>query len=889
MSYGDDGWWSRFRRLPFWRPSLSEAVDDELRHHIQERIDRLVDEGWDPKAARKEAERRFGNMKSIREEVLAEAGAVEMRRWWMGAWSGWYQDLRVAVRSLRRNRGFAAALIATLALGIGATGGVFSVLDAVMFRPLPYDDPDRLVDVQLHLEDNELFLPQLITDQVSPWLARQEFLSAVGLHDRTTALQTGMGAAESRSILAASPGLPEVIGLDLAVGRTFSEDDARFDRRVAVLTWDFFSELGQDPDLVGGDLVLNDESWTVIGVFARGEKYPVAGSVDLWIPMAPNYAVRGEVPSQVSVVGRLRDDLDVDAAQARADALGEALQEATPHDLGWKTRLQPVTEWRGNTDTRQGLWMLGGATLLMLVIAAVNATNLLLARGQSRLGEVGVRKALGASRARVVRHALVESVVLALTAGVVAMGVAWASVEGIRLIAPNELTFGMVYDFGIDTRALAAIFATATLTGLVVGVLPGLRLSAARTAGSGKAGARARDRSAVRLRRWLVAGEIAVSVVLLTGAGLFLRSFANVWNADLGMDVDRVAFATLTLPEVGYPEQADRAAFVDRLVERVRALPGVSAAAATMGVPPEGGGLSFGTRIQGEGEDPVPGELLVPFARMSDAALEALGSRWLAGRAPDVDDSEGDAVAIDVDLAETIFGRADVVGRRFTMDHSDDEVRWLTVVGVVEELALGGPDERLGTGAMIYPWNPTAPGNYVNFVVRSEGDPAALLGPIRDMIGAEDSRLPVQELHTARQALGEALERPRFVVLLLTVLAGVALLLAAVGVYGVVSYSVRQSRRELGIRVALGASRSRVRGGVLRWGFGTAALGIVLGLGAALWVDGYAADLLYGVEPGDVRTLVSVAATMLGITLLACAVPAHRATHVQPAEVLRAE
>jgi predicted permease len=885
----EDGWRGRFRRTPFWRPPVAEAVDEELRHHLEERVDRLIEEGWEPEAARRESERRFGDLKAIRGEVSAEAGAVETRRWWMGMRTGWMQDLRIAVRGLRRNGGFAAALIATLALGIGATGGVFSVLDAVMFRPLPYDEPDRLVDVQLHLKSDDFYLSQVMADQAGPWLDGQDFLNGTSVHERTSVLHTDEGSAEERQVLAATPGMPELIGLDLALGRTFTEDDARLERRVAMLTWPFFSRLGQDPGIVGRDLVLDDEAWTVIGVFAQGEKYPVAGSVDLWIPMAPNYAVRGRVPSQVSVLGRIRDDLDLESAQARADVLGDVLQEATPHELGWTTRLNPVTRWRANTDTAQGLWMLGGATLLMLVIAAVNATNLLLARGQSRLGEVGVRKALGASRGRVVRHVLVESVVLALAAGFVAMGVAWACVGGIRFIAPEELTFGMVYDFGLEARALSAIFAVATLTGLAVGVLPGFRLAGARTAGSGSAGARTRDRSAVMLRRWLVAGEIAVSVVLLTGAGLFLRSFANVWNADLGMDVDQLAFVSFSLPDSRYPEAADRAAFLDRLVERVRAVPGVAAVAPTTGVPPEGGGLTFGSGIRGEGEDAVPGELMIPFARMSGVALDALGARFLAGRAPVMDDVEPGAVAIDADLAETIFGRADVVGRRFTMDHGADEVRWLTVVGVLEELALGGPDERLGAGALIHAWDPTSPGSYVNLVVRADGDPVDLLAPVRTVIQGEDAQLPLHQLHTARDALGEALERPRFVVLLLAVLAGVALLLAAVGVYGVVSYSVRQSRRELGIRVALGASHARVRGRVLRWGLGTAALGVGLGLAAALWLDGFVADLLFGIEPGDVRTLTGVSVTMLVITLVACALPAHRATRVEPAEVLRAE
>ena len=876
------------RRSPLWQPGLDDEVDAELQHHVQERMDRLVEEGWAPEEARREALQRFGRLGDVRREVLAEAGAGRRRRRLATGLDGWLQDVRLALRGVRRNPGFAASLVATLALGIGATGGVFSVLDAVLLRPLPYEDPASIVELQLQVED-DFFLSEIMTDQVEPWLASADFLQDAAVWSRISMLRSDGGSAARASVLGASANLDDLVGLGTVLGRGIVTEDVAEARRVVVLTWDYWQGMGADPEVLGRELILDEEAWTVVGVLARGAKYPVAGTIDLWVPMLADHSIAGRSTTQLEVTGRLQAGLGLAEAQDRADALAARLQESAPHELGWRMRLQPVTEWRGNRDTRQGLWMLGAAALLMLLTALVNGTNLLLVRGQGRAGEVSVRKALGASRGRVARHVLVEAVVLSLASGVAAAFLAWLSVEGIRVLAPEELRWGMVHEFGIEARALSMIFAVATSAGLLVGLLPGLQLARVRAGGGGATRVAGRDRTGARLRSLLVATEIAVTVMLLVGAGLFLRSYANIWNADLGVDMDRVAVLALSMPESRYPDGPARGDFVRRLVSRVADLPGVERVAPAMGAPPEGGGITFGSAIQAEGGDALPGEQLIPFGAGDEGYLDVLGTRLVAGRSLGPGDVGGSNVVIDLDLARTLFGTSDATGRRFTLDADEAEVEWLTVVGVVEELTLGGPDDRLGEGVILYPYDRDAPGSYLTLVVRAEADADGILASLADALRAEDPRIPIASLETVRDALGESIRRPRFVVFLLTVLAALALVLAGVGIYGVVAYSVRERRRELGIRLALGASGVRLRGSVLRWGLVTGLVGTGIGMIAASQVDDFAAALLFGITPGDPLTLVAVAVGMLAVTCAACAVPAWRATRVDPVEVLREE
>ena len=877
------------RRTPLLRPGVHEGIDLELEHHVAERTERLIDEGWEPDAARREAERRFGVKRKWKNELVAEAATDTGRRWMTGIVDSLSQDVRYALRGAWRQPAFTFTLLATLALGIGATGGVFSAIDALLLRPLPYAEPEQLVDVRPFAGDEGFLLMDLDRENVEPWVEGADFLQGVGRYDRVSMLRTDGGTPTTVGAIVASANLDDVLGIELARGRGFVPEDVDEDRRVVILSAAYWRRTGADPDIVGTEIELDDASWTVVGVLAPGVKYPVTSTSDVWVPFAADGSVRGHASSRVGLVARLADGVSVEAAQERADALAGRLEEALPNGSGWRVQLGPVGERRANADTARGFWLLGGGVLLMLAIAVVNAINLLLVRGQGRLGEFGVRRALGASRGRVARQIVIEAVLLSLASGVFATVIAGGCAEMIGRLAPSDVTFFMVHEFGLERRALGVVFAVAAGVGLLVGVLPGLRLSTAGIAGSGPATSRGQDRTAARLRAVLVTGEIAISVVLLVGAGLFLRSFANMYRVDMGMATDEVVFATVSLPESRYAAAPERAAFMQDVLERLRGIPGVTAVAASNGAPPRGGGLRFATGMRSEDRTDPLGVEVLPMVDAGPGYLETLGTDLIAGRDLVAADRESDGVIIDRDLADLLFEGGSAVGRRFTFDGDAENVRWTTVVGVVEELALGGPDDREGGGAMIAAMNMSAPPAWQVYTVRTSGNPEDLLGPIRAAFQSIDDRLPLTALETGTNALGEALVRPRFIVLLFTVLAWLALVLSAIGIYGVVSYSVRQRRREMGIRLALGAPASTVRAGILRWGLTMAGIGTAIGLGLALQFDDAAQALLFGVEPGDGATLVTVVLLMIGVTTAACLLPAIRATRVDPVEALRSD
>ena len=417
----------RARTLP---PEGSRAsVDEELLHHIEERTERLIAEGWDEAAARAEAERRFGDLSAWRSRTRAEGG--KPWGWLMALVESIGGDTLYAVRGVRARPGFAAAVVATLALGIGATGAVFSVVDAILLRPLPYHDPERLVELNLRLS-NGFILPSLMAEQVEPWSRSADFLVGIALHAPRSMVRTDREEPEQLAATAVSPGLAGVIGARASLGRTFAVDEARPGARTAVLSWAYWTANGSDPDVLGSRLELDGESWTVVGVLERGTKFPVSGRSDLWIPLASDLTVAGQSVSQISAVGRLPDGLDLATAQARSDALAPALAETHPIEVGWSVQLRPVSRWRGNQDTLRGLWTVSVAVGLMLLIAVFNVANLLMVRADARRPEVSVRRALGASRLRIVRQVLAECVVLSLLGGFVATGLAAACVEGMR-------------------------------------------------------------------------------------------------------------------------------------------------------------------------------------------------------------------------------------------------------------------------------------------------------------------------------------------------------------------------------------------------------------------------------------------------------------------------
>ncbi|MBW3535324.1 MAG: ADOP family duplicated permease [Gemmatimonadetes bacterium] len=863
-----------------------DDLDDEIRHHVLECADLLVRQGWSRADARAEAERRFGDVDRIRGE-MADARAGGRGTAGPGALlrsAG--SDLCYALRGLRGSPGFAAAIVATLGLGLGAASSIFSVVDALLLRPLPYAAAERLVEVNHAAWQSHGYTPGTTASRVRGW---QE--AASGLADGWVAwrllslVRTDGAAAEELAVVAVTPGADTLLGIPLLLGRAFSADDGRpGSADVAVLGRGYYERLGGDPGIVGRTLRLESGPVTVVGVLRGGVRFPTwGGDADLWIPIRDDFtAADRPIPNVGGLWARLRPGVSLAAAKERADVLAATLQEQEPLEDGWAVRLEPVGAHRAGSDLKRALWTLSATVAALLLIAWVNGVNLVLVRASARSREMAVRLAIGGSRLRLVRQLLVEGLVMGVLGGLAALALAILAVTGIRGIIPWVVAYSSPHPLEVEARTLAFAFGASLLVGTVLGLAPALQ--AMRGGGlSSLAGQRSDDApGGRRLRSGLVVAQIALSMTLLAGAGLFVKSFARLVSVDPGYDYERIALADIGLSPNRYPGAADRADFFRRLEEALEARPGIEAVTRT-----EGRGFRSGVALEPEdGRPPLDQPNVVPSAPIALDYVEVMGLDLVAGRAFEPADAGSDAVMIDQDLARLLWGRGSAVGRRFRL--AEDEA-WLTVVGVVRELRLMGRDQREGPYQILYPSSPDGADPWVEVAVRVAGDPRSALVPIRDAVGELDPEQTIWRLRTAADALAQVEEEPRFLATLVSLLALVAVLLAAVGLYGVLAFSVARRDRELAVRMALGADGTRVRAMVLGEGLVVAAAGVVLGLLGALAASRAVEQLLYEVQPHDPATLAVTASLFLAVAAVASFLPARRATRVDPAAMLRRE
>jgi len=864
-------------REPLDRGAAAE-LEEEIRHHVRERAELLMQEGWERDAALREAERRFGDVARIRRQTLAVHGREEARTTLVEALRSAVADVRYALRGVRANPGFALAVVATLALGIGAASSIFSVIDAILLRPMPYRDAERIVEVINGLDAARLRgWREASRELADGWLA----------YHRQTLVRTDGEGAEALAVVGVTPGADTLLGIPLLLGRAFTPEDARpGGTDVAILGRAYHERLGGDPGVVGSTLRLESGPVVVVGVLRGGVRFPeYAADPDLWIPLRDDLTLADRSPGGAQGVWmRLKPGVELAAAQERADALATSLQEEEPLERGWKVRLLPVGAHRANPDVKQALWTLAGTVAAIFLIACVNGVNLLLVRGSARSREMAVRMAIGGSRGRVVRQLLVEGLVLGLLGGVAAVLLAVGAVAGMRGLLPTEVLFFSPHAFGVEERTLAFAFAASVLVGTVLGLLPGLQL--VRREGMdlplSLAGRAAGDTPARRrLRNGLVVAQIALSMTLLAAAGLFVKSFARLVRVDPGYDYQRVALAAIGPSGTRYPEPEDRADLLRRLEEALEARPEVASATRT-----GGSGFTSG-RLEAEGGVVPEGQpKLIPHTSVLPDYLEVMGIELVAGRGFEPSDAGTDAAIVDRDLARYLWGAESPLGRRFRLD---EEGSWMTVVGVVRELRMMGRDQRDGPHQVLRPAAPERAGGYVEVAVRTEGDARLGVRAIREELLRLDPEQWIWKIGTAAEALAEEEDKPRFLVTLMSLLAGTALALAAVGLYGVLAYSVARRDRELGIRLALGAGEGRVRRMVLGEGLAVAGVGVALGLGGALAASRAIERLLYEVEPGDPATLAATTLLFLGVAAAACLFPARRATRVDPSEVLRQE
>lgn len=872
-------------RVLLFRGREDRGLEEELAFHLEMAVEENLRRGMSPAEARRQAHLALGGVTRVRESTRDERGLR-----WLDALA---QDVRYALRGIRRNPVFAVALVLTLGLGVGATSAMFGVVDALLLRPLPYAEPDRLVMVQRPPEpETGAVRPFVDLATARVWGERGEaghVFETIFHHTRGTPLYVGGPEPLTLSVQMVSPSFEETLRVRPALGRGLDPADTRPGAEAVVLLGHGFwrTAFGEDPDVLGRVIELDGIGHRVIGVMPAGFKFPSWSTTDAWVPIGDDGSALGQTLETFGLVGRLAGDARMETAQARADAVARALDESLPREDGWGIRLAAFDPGRTSERLTRPIWFLAGAVALILIVATLNGINLLLVRSWSRTRELGVRVALGASRGRLIVQLVTESLILALAGGAVAAGLAFGALRLIQGIVPGSITFFAPYAIAIEGRALVFTFAVTVAVGLAIGLLPALlsTRTGGVAVGSDVSPHASRTPARSRIRRAIVVTEVALSVALLVGAGLLVNSFVRLVRVDPGFRLENVALMNLSMSLADYPTGAARMVFLRDVERRLEAVPGVG------GVTTGGGGIpasrfTEGGGLEAEGETRRAGGQpgLVPMSSVSPDFFEVFDVGLAAGRAFTTEDAGTDNAIVDIDLARFLWGDRSPLGRRF---RTADDRPWTTVVGVVGDLRLLGPDDRSGDFAILTPAADRA-SNYAALGIRTTGDPELLFPALRTALHELDPRQPISSLQTARARYAETIDMPRFLLVLMSILSGLALLLAAIGIYGVLAYGVVQRRFELAVRLALGARPASLSRRVLKEGLGLAALGAALGVAGALALSGLVRGLLYGVEPTDPLTVAAVVVVSLGVAALACWWPARRATRIDPVEVLKA-
>lgn len=790
--------------------------------------------------------------------------------------------LGAALRSLGRAPAFTGLVVLTLALGIGATTAMFSVVDAVLLNPLPFPNADRLSEIWRVTAPAGSRRPGGSVAIIQALREQTEIFSAVEAYQFGSANLTGGGDPLIVTAPAISPGLLSALGARPLLGRLFTQEDAAAGGTVLLDERLWASRFGSDPAIVGREITVDDRPHRVVGVLPRRFRFP-EGNIEIWRSLDVSATAK---PAPLQVVAIRRAGVSAVEANDRLLGLASSFRErgAITKDQSLSTDL--LLQQRYGRQTASSLYLMFGAVALVLLVACVNVTNLLLVRSSARHGELALMTALGAGRGQLVRAVLSESLVLAGAGCLLGVLLARTLLSLILGMAPPQLTFLTSASTELDWRALTFAAAVASATCLVFGLLPAWRtarvdaIDALKQRASGVIGSR---------DDWwqgaLVAGQLALVLVLLAGSGLLLRSFTRLLEVDPGFEVDRAAVVTLQLPSHRYGAPGAGLAFMQELERKVESA-GVEATISG-GVPPSGGGFYFEVAPQTDGASPVNlGELELPYSTVAPDYFETMGIQVLQGRSFESGDPS-DVVIVNDLMARRIWGDASPVGRRLRLDA---DAKWWTVVGVVADVKSMGPSDPMGEGMEFYrPFASDTRNSFFALVVRVPAAPAALLPVLKQRVWELDPGQPVLEAETMTERLGDAVIRPRFFVSLASAFAVTATLLAAIGVYGVAAYWVSRRRRELAIRVALGATREQVISMVVGRSARLAAVGCITGLGVALWGATAIESMLFQVGARDPLTFVVVTVILGALALLASSVPALKASRVDPMSVLRAE
>jgi putative ABC transport system permease protein len=875
------------RLTSLWRNLFhKDRVDQEFSEEIQSYLEMLTEaklkQGLSPQEARRNALLELGGVEQVEERVRE----IRMGQFIETAW----RDVRLGVRTLVHSPIFTAVTVLSLALGIGANTAIFSVVNGLLLRPLSYPESERLVDVW-HTPPQQSF-PGLDRFSVSPanyldWKAQSNSFEQIAVYG-----YAGLSLSTSNDPLpligaSVSSDFFSVLRTNAMLGRTFTPDEERSGSdQVVVISHALWQRaFGANPNIVGQTLTLNSRSFNVVGIMPAGFEFP--READLWIPLAWDDKDR-QVRSihDYLVIARLKPNVSVQQAQAEMTTISTRLEQQYPEEnKGWGAKVIPLREDLVG-DVRTALLVLFCAVSFVLLIACANVANLMLARGANRKKEMAVRIALGAGRVRLIRQLLTESVLLAVTGGLLGLLLA---VFGSKLLVrlgslPNA------GDIGIDTWALGFTLLVSFAAGIIIGIMPALQFTRTNVSETLKQGSGRTGGSPIKqyTRKALVISEVALSLVLLVGAGLMIRSFWKLQNVDPGFDTHNALTMSVVLTFTRYPEPQQQLAFLDRAIEQIRAVPGVVSVGATTTIPLAGGGSTQPFSIEGRPAGTIAEQPMAQTRYISTDYFRAIGIPLRQGRFFTEQDRDKSVPVIIISeaMARRFWPGENPIGKRLTPSfHIEQGAR--EIVGVVGDVKARGLDSDSST--MMYMPYKQSPRPFMSFVVRTASNPESLIQPVSKAIYSIDKDQALTDVQTMDQVLLASLSGRRFNMTLLLTFAGVALLLAAVGVYGVMNYTVTLRRRELGIRMALGAAKMDVLRLVLGQGLMLTLIGVGAGLISAYALTRLMASLLYGVTATDYLTFGSVSAMLITVGLAASYIPARRATKVNPTIALRAE
>ncbi len=862
------------------KDEMEHELDEEMQFHLDRDIEQKVRSGMTPEEARYAALKSFGRFEQSKEECRSARGVSLIENI--------LRDISYSVRVLLKNYAFTIVVILTLALGIGANTAIFSFANGILLRPLPYPQSDRLAVLDETALKRGIDSMSVSYPNFLDWREQNTVFEDIGAHYGTSRFSL-IGAGEPIVIRGSyiSHGLLEILRVAPQLGRSFTANEDRPEEdNVVILGHDLWQRsFGGDPNIIGQKITISNRARTVIGVMPRGFRFPEIS--EIWVPLALSTKTFTRTDHGISAIARLKDGVSFSDAQAEMNNIAARIEQQNPvtnEGLGVK-----VTSLHENLsgDYREALLILLGVVGCVLLVACVNVANLMLARATARQKEFALRAALGAGRWRIMHQLLIESLLLAIVGGALGFALSLWALHVLLAAIPIQLPFWM--DFGVDLRVLGFTAAITLLTAFIFGGVPALQTSRVDLNDTLKEGGRGSAGIRTRARNLLVVTEIALSLILLVGAGLMIQSLLRLKSVNIGLDARNVLTATVILPRAKYSEDEQRATFFKQLVERVRSLPGVQAAAATATLPLSGGNWGRSLTVEGYPVLPVGQAPMIQHTVVTPGYFRTMGISLLAGRDFTDADAKGspDVTIVDERLAREYWPNDTPIGKRVRFGPPEDNEPWHTVIGVVSAVRHQRVQED--TRKSVYLPHLKMPVTGMSLVARTSSDPKDLVAAIRREVAQLDPELPVSEIATMEEVVAESIWQPRLYATLFTVFAGGALILALIGIYGVMAFLVQTRTHEIGVRMALGATARDVFKLIVGRGMKLTAIGVVVGVGGAIALTRLMHSLLFNTSATDPVTFILISVLLSLAAFFACYIPARRAAKVDPLVALRYE